>query len=236
MATYRDMAPPQSPPPQPPPPEAHPDPWPLAGLVLRTPRLELRPDDDAGLRELVEVAYAGVHPPEEMPFTHPWTDADPRYLGRGSLQYFWRCRADVGPERWAVNFIVRLDGRVIGTQGLMAAGFAQTREVSSGSWLGLAFQARGLGTEMRAAVLGLAFDHMAARAARSEAFVDNPASLAVSRRLGYRDDGSRVEPRRGTAATLQRVLLDRAGWDAHRPGWTVEVSGLGPCLGLLGAQ
>ena len=39
-----------------------------AHLVLRTPRLELRPDDDAGLHELVDVAYRGVHPPEEMPF------------------------------------------------------------------------------------------------------------------------------------------------------------------------
>ena len=40
----------------------HPEPWPLRHLVLRTPRLELRPDDDAGLLELVEEAYRGVHP------------------------------------------------------------------------------------------------------------------------------------------------------------------------------
>lgn len=212
-----------------------PDPWPLVGLILRTPRLELRPDDDAGLRELVEVAHAGVHPPEEMPFSQPWTDADPRYLGRGSMQYFWRSRAEVGPQRWAVNFLVRFEGRVIGTQGLMAVDYAQTREVSSGSWLGLAHQRRGLGTEMRAAVLALAFDHLGARTARSEAFVDNPASLTVSRRLGYRDDGSLVQERRGKSATLQRVLLDRAGWDVHRPEWTLAVSGLEPCLGLLGA-
>ena len=62
--------------------------WPLRHLVLRTPRLELRPDDDAGLDELVAVAYGGVHPPEEMPFGEAWTDADPRYLGRGVLQYY----------------------------------------------------------------------------------------------------------------------------------------------------
>jgi hypothetical protein len=50
----------------------HPDPWPLRHLVLRTPRLELRPDD-AGLLELVEEAYRGVHPPDRMPFLVPWT-------------------------------------------------------------------------------------------------------------------------------------------------------------------
>ena len=37
-----------------------PDPWPLRHLVLRTPRLELRPDDDAGLLELVDLAHEGI--------------------------------------------------------------------------------------------------------------------------------------------------------------------------------
>ena len=50
-------------------------PWPLWRLVLRTPRLELRPDDDAGLVELLAEACRGVHPPAEMPFGVPWTDA-----------------------------------------------------------------------------------------------------------------------------------------------------------------
>ena len=87
-----------------------PEHWPLRDLVLRTPRLELRPDDDPGLFELVEVAYRGVHPPEEMPFATPWTDADPAYLGRGALQYFWSQRAELAPDRWSVHFLVRVDG------------------------------------------------------------------------------------------------------------------------------
>jgi hypothetical protein len=58
--------------------------WPLRQLVVRTPRLELRPNGDAGLDELVGVAYEGVHPPEEMPFGEPWADADPRLTGRGA--------------------------------------------------------------------------------------------------------------------------------------------------------
>lgn len=67
-----------------------PDPWPLAGLTLRTPRLELRVEDDASLRELVEAVHgSGIHPSSEMPFRTPWTRADPRYLGRGMAQYYW---------------------------------------------------------------------------------------------------------------------------------------------------
>jgi RimJ/RimL family protein N-acetyltransferase len=210
-----------------------PEQWPFRHLVLGTPRLQLRPDDDAGLLELVEVAYGGVHPPAEMPFTIPWTDADPAYLGRGSLQYFWSQRARLAPERWSLNFLVRLDGRVVGVQSVSATDFGVTREIETGSWLGLAHQRRGIGTEMRAAVLQFAFDHLGALRARSKAFVDNVASSRVSERLGYRPDGTSSVARRGEPALLVRLLLDR---DAFvRPDWTVEVDGAEACRGLLGA-
>lgn len=50
---------------------------------------------------------------------------------------------------------------------------------------------RGLGTEMRSAILHLAFDGLDAREASSEAFADNEASNAVSRSLGYEPTGTR---------------------------------------------
>ncbi|GAA3250579.1 GNAT family protein [Pseudonocardia petroleophila] len=207
--------------------------WPLRHLVLRTPRLELRPDDDAGLDGLVEAAYAGVHPPEEMPFLVPWTDADPRYLGRGILQYFWSQRAALAPERWTVNFVVRHEGTVIGMQSLDGTDFTVTREVSSGSWLGLAHQGRGLGTEMRAAVLLFAFDHLGAVRARSDAFADNHASHRVSAKLGYRRDGTATAVRRGRPTEDVRLVLDAAGF--RRPDWVLRAGGVDGCLGLLGA-
>jgi hypothetical protein len=83
----------------------HPAPWPLRHLVLRTPRLELRPDDDTGLLELVDEAYRGVHPPEQMPFLVPWTDAEPHELGRRMLQYYWSVRARMAPDDWPINFL-----------------------------------------------------------------------------------------------------------------------------------
>lgn len=209
------------------------DHWPLRDLVLHTPRLELRPDDDAGLDGLVAAAYGGVHPPQEMPFLVPWTDADPRYLGRGILQYFWSQRAALAPEGWTVNFLVRHDGRVIGTQSLTGTDFATTREVKTGSWLGMAHQGDGLGTEMRAAVLLLAFDHLGAVRARSDAFADNHASHRVSAKLGYRRDGSRTVVRRGVAAEDVRLVLDADGF--RRPDWELRAAGVEGCRGLLGA-
>ncbi|MEJ2852841.1 MULTISPECIES: GNAT family N-acetyltransferase [unclassified Saccharothrix] len=207
------------------------DPWPYRHLVLRTPRLELRPDDDEGLLELVDVILDGIHPPDEMPFGVEWTDAPRDRLGTNALQYHWSVRAEQRPGRWAVNFLVRRDGRVIGEQTLVGHDFAVTGEVSTGSYLGRRHQGVGLGTEMRAAVLVFAFDHLGARTARSSAFVDNPASLAVSRKLGYRPDGTLVQVRRGQRAEQTRLVLDRD--DLVRPDWDLGVTGVTQCLRLL---
>ena len=62
---------------------------------------------------------------------------------------------------------------------------------------------------MWAAVLLFAFDHLGARHARSAAFVDNPASLRVSEKLGYRRDGTEAVARRGQLAEDVRLLVGR---------------------------
>ncbi|GLZ32524.1 putative succinyl-CoA transferase [Lentzea sp. NBRC 105346] len=199
--------------------------------MLRTPRLELRPDDDAGLYELVEVARGGVHPPDEMPFGTPWTDAPPEQLGMNTMQFFWARRAELSPRDWFVNFLIRVDGRVIGMQELAATDFASLREVRSGSWLGKRYQKNGYGTEMRAAILLFAFDHLGAEIARSAAWEKNVASNRVSERLGYVPDGSfRVAPR-GEPLTHTRLRLDKAAF--RRPSWQLEVDGLADCVHLL---
>ncbi|WP_246195878.1 GNAT family N-acetyltransferase [Halopolyspora algeriensis] len=211
----------------------HPEPWPLRHLVLRTPGLQLRPDDDAGLLELADEAHRGVHPPETMPFGFPWTDAPSEELGRNTLQHHWKLRAEFMPESWVLNFLVRLDGRVIGTQGLVAKDFAVTRQVHTGSWIGRRYQGQGYGTEMRAAALAFAFDHLEAEQARSDAFTDNPASQRVSRKLGYVADGTQRRQRRGQAADITRLLLTRERFDAHRPRWKPEVEGFEQCRHML---
>lgn len=209
--------------------------WPLFGLRVRTTRLELRLPDDDDLGTLAELAAAGVHPPETMPFLTAWTDKPSPELERGMLQYHWRSRADWTPAGWTLDLAVLADGVHVGMQGISAADFAVTRSVGTGSWLGRAHQGRGLGTEMRAAVLHLAFAGLGALEARSGAFSDNAASLAVSRQLGYRPDGHSVHARRGQRAIERRLVLTHADWKASgRPAVTVE--GLEPCRELFGAD
>jgi RimJ/RimL family protein N-acetyltransferase len=174
-----------------------------------------------------------VHDPAVMPFLTPWTDAPPAERARSTLQWNWRRLADLTPQHWALALLVRVDGRVVGVQELVGVGFAVTREVETGSWLGRRHQGRGVGTAMRAAALAFAFDHLGAVRARSAAFADNAASLRVSEKLGYRPNGTARHVRRGEPAT--EVLLRLTPDEFVRPGWALQVEGLDGCRGLLGA-
>ncbi|MEU0879902.1 GNAT family N-acetyltransferase [Lentzea sp. NPDC005914] len=207
------------------------DAWPLRHLVLRTPRLELRPDDDEGLLELVDVALAGVHDPAEMPFSVPWTDWLPNDHGMGMVQFYWGQRAKIARGDWTINFIARFEGKAIGVQSISGHDFGALREVHTGSWLGQKFQGSGLGTEMRVGVLQFAFDHLDARIARSAAWLGNHASNRVSAKLGYVPDGTiSVAPR---GARLEQVRLRLDASDFVRPQWDVSVEGLAECVQLL---
>ncbi|PBC76415.1 RimJ/RimL family protein N-acetyltransferase [Streptomyces sp. TLI_235] len=209
------------------------DHWPLLGLRLRTDRLELRLPSDEELAELGDVAAAGVHAPDDMPFLSAWTDVSPAQRARAVVQQHWRRRGTWAPDDWALTLVVFAEGRPVGVQAVAAQNFAVTREVHTGSWLGFAHQGRGIGREMRSAVLHLAFAGLGAQEATSAAFTDNPASLAVSARLGYRPDGVQRDSVQGRVRVSQRLRLSRADWEgSDRP--EVGVTGLEPCLADFG--
>lgn len=207
--------------------------WPLFGLRLTTPRLELRVPDLSDLAQLAEVAAAGVHDPGHQPFLVPWTEGSAEEVARNTLRFQWRMWSQWAPDNWSLNFVTVLDGQVIGTQAVEGREFATLREVSTGSWLGRDHHGKGLGTEMREAVLGLAFTGLDAQWAVSEAFADNAASYAVSRKLGYADDGITRHVVRGEPMVSRRLRLDRAGWAAARTV-DVQIEGLAPCLPMFG--
>jgi RimJ/RimL family protein N-acetyltransferase len=201
---------------------------PLCGVLLRTPRLELRLPTDGELVELYRVAEAGIHPPEEMPFEIPWTDT---LAEEPFLAFHREARERWAPDRWTYSLASFLDGRVIGVQTVEASNFAAERQVETGSWLGQGFQRQGYGTEQRAAVLELAFRGLGARAATSGALVDNVASQRVSEKLGYRRTGTRELAPRGEPVEHIDYRVDRDDWRCPIP---VEIAGLEPALPLFG--
>lgn len=213
--------------------------WPLYDLRLTASdpsigSLVLRMPEEAELPAFIELASAGVHAPEEMPFSIPWTDLPSPARERSSYQFYMSTRAGWTVDAWVLTLGVWLDGRPAGFQDLRATEFPRYRTIHTGSWLGRAYQGRGIGKLMRQAALALAFDHLGAEVAETEAFVDNRASHGVSLGVGYELNGIGRLSQRGVARDTQRYRMTLEGWRA-RPRPTVTVEGLEGCRELFGA-
>jgi RimJ/RimL family protein N-acetyltransferase len=172
-----------------------------------------------------------VHPPEEMPFFTAWTDG----IGKpGFVEEFSRFhltqRTEWRPDKWHLLLGVWAEGELTGTQ---AAELTEPRTAETGSWIGLRFQRRGIGTEMRAAMLALLFDGLELETATSGALEGNVASARVSEKLGYESAGEDVASPRGVPVRNRKFRLTRERWQSReRPH--VEIEGLEPCLPLFG--
>jgi RimJ/RimL family protein N-acetyltransferase len=207
--------------------------WPLFDLRVRTPRLEIRLPTDPDLYRLNELVDLGVHEQSAMPFTIPWTDTPTPRRHRESLRFWWSARADWSPESWNFTGAVFVDGTPVGVQDLMAKNFARLRTVETASWLGRQHQGQGLGKEMRAAILHLAFEGLGAIRAISGAFHDNGASLATSKSLGYTGNGDRLMLRRERPDRILDLKLDRVTWTRRDD---IEIEGLEACLEMFGVM
>ncbi|HEY1917855.1 MAG TPA: GNAT family protein [Streptosporangiaceae bacterium] len=203
-------------------------------VEVRTPRLTLAGATDELLERLVPIVRAGVAN------TAPWPFDDPISLYEDSpqrewqwLRSIWRGRARVEPDFWRLYFAVLLDGEPAGMQTVTGSDFARFGTVTTFSWLAPGRRGRGIGTEMRAAILHLAFAGLGAREAGSDAFTDNHASNGVSRALGYEPNGTDWDTRRGEAALIQRWRLTRENWERTRRD-DIELAGVQECLPALG--
>jgi RimJ/RimL family protein N-acetyltransferase len=209
--------------------------WPLFDLRLSSGDLVLRLPAEEELPAFAAVAAAGIHPPDEMPFGIPWTDEPSPTRERASYQWWMSARANWSVASWDLTFGVWVREEPAGFQDLVGRDFLKLRTVRSGSWLGLPHQGRGIGKLMRQAVLALAFDHLGAEIAESEAFIDNPASNRVSLAVGYQPNGyGRLAPR-GVPRETQRFRMTREDWRA-RPRPEVSVEGLEGCLDFFGIE
>lgn len=208
--------------------------WPLFGLRITTPRLELRLPTDDDLAELIEVSQRGIHDPAAMPFGVPWTDVPSPRFEWESLQHHWSGRVNLSPASWRLGFGVRCEGELVGIQSIHADDFPRLRTAETGSWLGRSHHGRGIGTEMRRAVVHFGFEALGALAITSSAFVDNPASQKVSLAVGYEPNGIQFNPKRGERGEQIRFLLTRERWLATRTDLPFTVTGWDPCRAQLG--
>ncbi|MGD7705721.1 GNAT family N-acetyltransferase [Microlunatus sp. Y2014] len=188
--------------------------WPPYAVRVTSGDLELRVIRQEDAPELVDLVLDGVHEPEVMPFSIAWTDAPRDELPENYLRYVARKVANFDKSAPQFDFVVRLGGQVVGVQAFGGASdFVVTRTGETGSWLGKRFQGRGIGTRMRRLVCAFAFDALGATEITSGAFVDNAASLAVSRKVGYQPNGLDRTIRRGELVMQQRLVLTPDDFD-----------------------
>jgi RimJ/RimL family protein N-acetyltransferase len=210
---------------------AHPY-WPLFDLSIRTPRVELRIPDDELVMKSVELSLRGIHDPATMPFGFPWTDTKSPEFERTSLQHYWGSRANHKVDDWNLNFSVLVDGDVVGQQSIVGKNFSKLRQAETGSWLGMEHQGKGIGKEMRAAVLHFAFVGLEAQRMISGAWHDNPSSLGVSKAMGYVENGEEIRMRRDVPDRLIHLVLTRETWEPQRRD-DIEIIGLDGCRDML---
>src|SRR4051794_34904261 len=186
--------------------------WPLFDLHLTTSDLVLRHLTEADLGRLAELLPDDM---EQNPASTTYAGLD-QSSNRAAVvhQDYWRARGSWRPESWELDFAVFRGDELIGWQALEGDDFPHLRTVDSASWLAVAARGQGLGKQMRAAVLALAFGPLQARFAVSSAWDDNAASLGVSHALGYRDNGVTAHARGDGdgVGEMVHVRLPRDRW------------------------
>lgn len=188
--------------------------FPPFALRIACGPIELRVLRDDDLPELVELVRRGIQARDvPMPFLQDWHQrplepGSPDGFPTTSLAWWWTQRATFAADDWQLAMTVRRDGELVGMQDLHASDFTQTRHVETGSWLGLVHQGKGTGTLMRQLAVGFAFDELGALECESGYIVGNYASAAVSRKVGYLENGRR--------RIVQHTLEGKAGVDEQR--------------------
>jgi RimJ/RimL family protein N-acetyltransferase len=194
---------------------------PLLALRITAGPVELRGVTDDLIVPLAELA-TDIHAPDFMPFTFPWSLTPAAEMPLNVAQYHWGKRATFSPAKWSADFAVFYDSELVGSQGFTCEDYLVKRGGETGSWLSRRFQGRGIGTAMRQVICAFLIDHLDAAYVTSGAFTDNPASLAVSRKVGYTDNGIERCSRLGQPAVMRRIILEPDNLVRYSSSLTVE--------------
>lgn len=206
-------------------------------VLVRTPRLELRAASDEHLEALAPLVAAGYATADPPPWDDPssFYEPDPKVRVELWMQAVWRARGTVRSDAWRLSFVAFVDDEPVGQQDLASHDFNDLATVESTSWVSSERRGRGIGTEMRAAILHLAFEGFGAREAHSEGAADNIGSNTVSERLGYSPNGVTWATHQGKPVLGQRWRLTRDDWSVGRRG-DIDLIGIAACRQTLGIE
>ncbi|MEE4010606.1 GNAT family N-acetyltransferase [Roseibium sp. FZY0029] len=145
--------------------------------VLKTERLILRAPRPEDLDRCAELL--GDYEVAKMlsRVTYPYDLEQGRaYLARSAERWFNRQEAE------ELGFQIERDGEMIG--GVSFKKLRETPEI--GYWLGRAYWGKGYMSEAAQAAIAWLFENTDHKVVACEAMTENPASLGVARKLGFR--------------------------------------------------
>lgn len=164
--------------------------WPPFSLRIQVEDLELIAVDDSHVQALSAVTAEDIYGADIPDHAFIWL----KELPLNSLKYRWANRVSMSPAQWSLDLVALRDGVIVGTIDLRTTNFADTRTVETGSFVFYRYQGQGVGTLMRHAVAVYAFDYLGALEMTTAWAKNNPASEAVSRKLGYQITGETRDP------------------------------------------
>ena len=106
------------------------DVWPVFGLLIQTPRLQLRLPRQDDLCELTRAARV-IAAPGEPQLHLPWMYRPSPDTERQFLQRYWRALAHWKPGSWHLPLAIYLDAKPVGIQDIWASDFARTRSAGT---------------------------------------------------------------------------------------------------------
>ncbi|MFC3712695.1 GNAT family N-acetyltransferase [Sphingoaurantiacus capsulatus] len=175
-------------------------------MFIRTRRLFLRPAwiEDARALCGAIAAWDIVKNLASAPWPYGMAEAE-SFLAM-------RMARPAGPQ-FVIFERTEAEARLVGTIGLDRRDDADEHEL--GYWIAREAWGRGYATEAGQAILRLAFDGLRLPAVEAGHFIDNPASGAVLRKLGFRATGEvrgTYSKARDAIAPSARYVLDRENW------------------------
>jgi [ribosomal protein S5]-alanine N-acetyltransferase len=153
-------------------------------LVLRTPRLVLRPIDEGDVEAL--------WPHVTDPAVPRWMSWRPHADRRETLAYV-RAEAKALADNTGVVWVITTAGAIVGTIGLRRVQWQlrawRVDRAELGYWLATAQWSRGLTTEAARAVVEFAFGPLGLHKLTTGCLADNVGSRRVIEKLGFRAIG-----------------------------------------------
>jgi len=158
--------------------------WPTPAYVIRSPRLCIRCYERADVDAVHEAVLANVEP---LAPWMPWIVNEPLSRDeRAELVRRFRGRFDLGQD-FIYGIFDRDGGAYVGGCGLHPRVGADALEI--GYWIVRDRWGQGLATEAAAALTRVGFTRMGVERLEIRVAPDNARSLAVPRKLGYREEG-----------------------------------------------